>query len=386
MIYLDHNATSPARPEVVDAMLPYLTDRAGNPSSVHGAGRAARKGLDEARRRVAAFLNVHYDRVVFTSGGTESNNAALFGLAAKRGFAGHLVVSAIEHPSVLEAVAVLENRGMAVSRVPVDDQGRVSVDAVRAALRDDTILVSVMHANNETGVVQPIAEIGELCRSGGVVFHSDGVQAVGKLAVDLTELPVDLYAISAHKFGGPKGIGALVMDKSLSLAPLLTGGGQERGRRSGTENLPGIVGFGAAAELLQQQRIEENARLTALRETLEHDMLAAVPGGEVFGAGAERLPNTTALGFPGLDGEALVMTMDLEGFAISSGSACASGKMEPSHVIRAMTDDSAALAAGMVRVTLGWNTEEVEVARFVRAFARVVKRLREMAGPFAAAS
>lgn len=383
MIYLDHNATSPVRPQVIEKLLPYFSERAGNPSSVHGAGRAARQGLDEARRHVATLVNVHESQVVFTSGGTEANNAVLYSSAAQHSFHGHLVTSTVEHASVLYTCKRLQEHGMDLTQVAVDRHGCVRPEDVLAAIREDTVLVSIIHANNETGVIQPVAEIGHACRKRAVPLHSDTVQSIGKIPVDFEKLGVDFLSLSAHKFGGPKGVGALVVDKHRPLNPLLSGGGQERGRRSGTENLPGIVGCGMAATLVQTAQEGENLRLKALQLYLEESIQSALPDCVIFGQHAkERLPNTTALGICGIDGETVVMSMDLDGFALSSGSACASGRTQPSHVPTAM-GYPANLALSMIRVSLGWNTTQEEVERFVRTFTRTIKRLQRLASPIA---
>lgn len=385
MIYLDHNATSPMPPQVLAGMLPFFAERVGNPSSVHGAGRQARQGLDEARRRLATLLAVHESQILFTSGGTEANNTALFGLAARCGFRGHLITSTVEHPSILQGCGRLEQMGMGVTRVVVDATGTVHPEAVRAALREDTVLVSIMHANNETGVIQPVGEIARLCREAapGVALHSDAVQSVGRIPVHCGALQLSMLSLSAHKFGGPKGVGALVVDKSLALEPLLVGGGQERGRRAGTENVPGIVGMGLAMEWACGRMEEEQRRLQGLRDHLEREIQAQLPECLVFGQqAAARIPNTVALGMPGIHGETVVMTLDLEGFAVSSGSACGSGRAQPSHVPLAM-GAAPELAASMVRVALGWNSTEGDVERFVRAFVQVIKRLRRFAVPAA---
>ena len=394
MIYLDHNATSPARPQVIEALLPYLAERAGNPASVHGPGRLARQGLDEARRKVGALLGVHESRVIFTSGGTEANNLALFGQTARSGFRGHLVTSVVEHPSVLRSCEVLEQRGMTVSRLPVDGLGRVDPADVDAAIQGDTVLVSIMHANNETGVIQPIERIAAICRRSGVLFHSDRAQTIGKWPLGLQypgqqpgENPAaepDMVSLSAHKFGGPKGTGALVVSNAIAMEPQLVGGGQERGHRSGTENLPGIVGFGAAAEQVMAEAAVESQAMATYRDFLETRLAEALPACVVFGQGADRLPNTTAVGCPGLDGETLVMNLDLAGFAVSSGSACSSGRAEPSPVPRAM-GVSETLARSMVRISLGWNTRREEVERFAAAYIRTVKKLLRMVSTLAIA-
>ncbi len=384
MIYLDHNATTSVHPQVVSALLPYLTEKIGNPASIHGAGRDVRRGLDEARRQVAALFGVHDSQIIFTSGGTEANHLALLGIAAKTDFRGHVLTSAVEHPSVLNVCEVLEKRGMAISRLPVDGAGRLGTDAVRSALREDTVVVSIMHANNETGVLQPIAKIGAICRQAGVPFHSDTVQSVGKLPVEFDRLSTDMLSVSAHKFGGPKGVGALILDKRLSLEPLQVGGGQERGRRSGTENLSGIVGFGTAAALASQSMAETTTHLTSLQSELEERLQTQLPGCVIFGHEAQRLPNTCALGFPGMDGETLVMSLDLAGIAVSSGSACSSGRTTPSHVLKAM-GVKPELAQSLVRVSMGWHTTHEEITRFVSVYVRIIKQLQSMAGPLAMA-
>ncbi|MBF0262185.1 MAG: cysteine desulfurase [Magnetococcales bacterium] len=376
MIYLDHNATSPPRPGVAEAMMAAMTTIHGNPSSVHGPGRRARQLLDDARRALARLAGVHESRVIFTSGGTESNHLALFGVAEAAGCQGTILTSAVEHPSVLNPLERLEARGMRVIRLPVDSQGRVIPDEIQRALTPDTRLVSIMAANNETGVLQPIEAIGALCRTAKVPFHCDATQWFGKRPLGVDTLGADLITLSAHKSGGPKGCGALIVGAALQLAPLLLGGGQERGRRSGTENLPGIAGFAALAGQLAG-RIEEEARhTTALRGKMENELLKSVPDAIILGAGAERLPNTTALLIPGVDGETLVMTLDLAGFAISSGAACASGKNSPSHVPLAMGWTPEA-TRGMVRISLGWETTETMVDSFISAFQRSVDRLRK---------
>ena len=378
MIYLDHNATTPARPQVIEGLVPFFAERAGNPSSVHSAGRAARQGLDEARRRVAAVLDVHERQVIFTSGGTEANNTVIFGCAAQHGFRGHLIVSAIEHPSILLVCERLQRYDMEITQVAVDRHGCLSAEEVLSAIRKDTRLVSVMHANNESGVIQPVAEIARECRLLAVPMHSDAVQSMGKIPLSFEELGVDFLSLSAHKFGGPKGVGALIVEKSAQYNALLMGGGQESGRRSGTENLPGIVGFGIAAQLAQVTLAAEYQRLRSLQHYLEETIKIAIPECVIFGQGAaNRLPNTTALGVHGMDGETVVMNLDLEGFSLSSGSACGSGRHKPSHVLIAM-GCAADLALSMVRVSLGWNTTQEEVERFVVGFTRVIKRLQHL--------
>ncbi|MBF0590331.1 MAG: cysteine desulfurase, partial [Magnetococcales bacterium] len=352
MIYLDHNATSPTRAEVVEAMLPFLREKWGNPSSIHGAGRAARQGIDVARRQIAALFHAHERQVVLTSGGTEANNLALHSLFGSPQEKGHLITSSIEHPSILEVCNELEKHGTAITRLDPDADGVIALEKLERALRPDTTLVSIMQANNETGVIQPVQEMATLCRKAGVWLHTDAVQGAGRLPIHFDQAPFGMISVSAHKFGGPKGVGALILNERVTLTPQLVGGGQERGRRAGTENLPAIVGFGEAVNVLTQERETESDRLRTLRDHLERGLTQALPKAVIFGAQAERLPNTTHIGIPGLDGETLVMRMDLAGFAISGGSACASGKTTSSHVLTAMGIEQSA-ARSACRITLG---------------------------------
>lgn len=369
MIYLDHNATAPLRREALDAMRPYLDGPIGNPSSAHAAGRAARAAVEAARRAIAAALGAPPSAIVFTSGGTESNNLALFGAVPDpRG--AHLVVSPIEHASVLGPVRALERRGARVTWLPVDSEGRVSPDAVGAALQAETALVSVGWANNEIGTVQPIAAIGAVCRRQGVPLHVDAAQMLGKLPIDLGA--VDLCTVSAHKLGGPVGVGAVVVRRGVALRPLCVGGGQERGRRPGTENVPGIVGFAAA--LSAQPAL--SAAVAVRRERLWAG-LSMLDGIRRHGPTAECLPNTLSIGFDGVRGEALVAALDLEGVAVSVGSACAAGSGEPSHVLRAIGCDDAAARAG-VRLSLGAATTDAEIDSAAAAVRRVVARIRAL--------
>lgn len=377
MIYLDYNASAPLREGVKAAINASMDARWGNPSSVHTPGRAARQALDDSRRAVAASLRVEESQVLFTSGGTEANNHALLGLAGRAGWRGHVVMSAIEHPSVLEVGAALERRGMEVTRVKCGKNGLVAAERFLAALRSDTVVASLMLANNETGVVQPVAEVAVGCRQAGVPLHTDAVQALGKMPLDLTALGAALVTLSPHKCGGPRGVGVLVLDKRLLLDPLLVGGGHERGRRAGTENLPAIQGLAALMTELDRVREEENARILALRQLLETGLRQHTPDAILFGHEVERLPNTVAVGLPGIEGETLVMSLDLAGFAVSSGSACSSGKTEPSHVMRAM-GMSEELGRGMIRVSLGWKSTADEVNAFVVAYQKSVDRLRRM--------
>lgn len=378
-VYLDHNASTPVHPKVAEAMSAYLTGEAGNPSSLHSFGRGAARFRDEARARLAAAAGCRMDEVVFTSGGTEADNLALRGLPVTRGR--HLVTVATEHEAVLQTAESLEHAGSPTTVLPVSRAGIVDPDHVAAAIRPDTYLVSIMSANNETGVLQPIREIGEVCRARGVRFHTDAVQLFGKLPFRFADLPVDLVSVSAHKIGGPKGIGALIVRQGIEVSPVLTGGSQERRQRPGTENLPGMVGFGTAAEIALRDMAEEIPRLRDLRDRLERGILRSMPDASVNGSGASRLPNTTNVSFPGLDGESLLVALDLEGIAVSTGAACNAGAAEPSHVLRAM-GSSRDEAASSLRFSLGRTTEPSDVDRALEALQRVTARLHgTSAGP-----
>ena len=360
-IYLDHNATTPVLPQAAAAMADALA-RTGNPSSVHRFGRLVRRSVDEARESVAALAGVSAANVVFTSGGSEANNLAL------RGVADRAFVSAVEHASVLDAVPDADV-------IPVDGNGVVDRAALKEILAglDGTAVVSVMLANNETGVIQPVAEIAEIVHAAGALFHCDAIQAAGKRPVDMRDLGADLMSLSAHKFGGPQGIGALVVRDGLDPEPLIRGGGQERRRRAGTENVPGIVGFGVAAQHAQDAANDYSAKLTGLRDDMERRLLAAAPDAVIHGAGVERLANTSCIGLPGVSGEIQVMTLDLAGVAVSAGSACSSGKVTPSHVLSAMgRDDEAARSA--VRVSLGAETKAEQIDRFVEVWSDMARR------------
>lgn len=361
MIYLDHNATTPLAPAVREAMLPALSDDlCGNPSSVHEAGRLARNALDEARRQVAALVNVHARQVIFTGGGTEANNLALRGVAQRRG-RGRILVSSIEHSAVLGPARDLAAAGFDVEEIPVNAKGQVLPGAVAARLGPDVILVSVMLANNETGVLQDIAEISRHVRATGAVMHTDAVQAAGKLPVDFRSCGAHLMTLSAHKLYGPKGVGALITDGSVDLVPQVSGGGQEGGMRGGTENLAGIVGFGAAAQLAR----DSAPQTQELRNRLEAALLIR-PGITIFGRDAERLPNTCQFAVQGMEGEAVQMGLDRQGIAVSTGSACHSKSVEPSHVLLAMGVDSLP-ARGAVRVSFGRGDSRADVDALLAA-------------------
>ena len=364
-VYLDYNATAPVRPAVATAMADALT-AVGNPSSVHGFGRAARARLETAREQVAALVGARPAQVVFTSGGTESNNLALTGVRRER-----VLVSAIEHDSVLKVTAA--------ETIPVDRSGIVDLAALARLLtgRSEPAVVAVMLANNETGVIQPVADVARIAHEHGALLQCDAVQAVGKIVVDFNALGADLMTVSAHKLGGPAGVGAVIVADHVNLAAQQRGGGQERGRRAGTENLAGIVGFGVAAEIAAAE-LGTAAGLAALRDELERRAMAAVPGAVLFGREVARLPNTSCLALPGVSSELQVMALDLAGVAVSAGSACSSGKVQPSHVLRAMGAD-AATAGSAIRVSLGWQSTAEDVERILEAWCALAARSRAAA-------
>jgi cysteine desulfurase len=379
-VYFDYNATSPLSAPAADAVVRATRDLFGNASSVHHFGQQAKAALDEARSAVATLIGAEPSEIVFTSGGTESDNFAIRGVAAvheamQNGGRRHLVATAIEHEAVLNTLKALSRHGWRTTLIPVDRSGIVSVDAVREALADDTALVSVMHANNEIGTIQPIREIAGVAHERGALLHTDAVQSVGKIDVDVRALGVDLLSLSAHKFNGPKGAGALWIKRGTRLQPILTGGKHERNRRAGTENVPAIAGMGAAAGEARGKLAGEGVRLAALRDRLERGVLAAVPGTAVNGAPEQRVPNTSNISFDRVEAESLLIALDLEGIAVSTGSACSSGTLEPSHVLRAMglpthrTQNS-------LRFSLGLFSTEAEVDFVVGVLPRIVEKLR----------
>lgn len=376
-VYLDHNATTPLDARVLEAMLPYLTEQHGNPSSVHRHGRAARAAVDRAREQVAELVNAHPTQVIFTGCGTEASNLAIKGFAALQP-PGHIVVGATEHPSVAEPAGSLKKNGWRVSVLPVDGQGRLIEVETDALLKLRPKMVSVMWANNETGVIQDIPALAARVHANGGVMHTDAVQAAGKIEVDFSASGAHLMSLSAHKINGPKGVGALIADKSVELMPLLQGGGQEKGRRSGTENVAGIVGFGAAASLAKTQLADYGTRMRLLRERLESE-LRALGDVEIFGAQAERLANTVCFGTRGVDGETLLLNLDRAGIAVSSGSACASSHREPSPVLQAMGIDPA-LALSAIRVSFGAGNTAQDIETFIAALAAQLRQLRRMTG------
>lgn len=374
-IYLDYAATTPTDPRVLEAMRPYFTEIFGNPSSVHVFGQEARAAVDQARRTIAGALGCQPQEVVFTSGATEADNWAVVGVALAHEERGrHLVVSSVEHRAVLEPARWLAQRGWEVTFLPVDRYGRVDPEDVRRALRPDTVLVSVMHANNEVGTLQPVAEVARVARERGALVHTDATQTLGALPVRVEELGVDLLSASAHKRYGPKGVGLLYVRQGTRIVPWLRGGSHERGRRAGTENVPAIVGFARAVELALAEREAEQVRLAALRDRLVAGLLE-VEGTVLTGHPTERLANNAHLCFSGVDSESLLLALDLRGLAASSGSACTAGSLEPSHVLQAMGIPQE-LAAGALRLTVGRWTTEVEVDTAVAWIREAVEELR----------
>ena len=374
--YFDHAATTPVDPQVLEAMLPWFSERYGNPSELHRLGREARAAVETARAQVAAALGAGDKEIVFTAGGTESDNLALFGSLA-RYQPGHLIVSAVEHPAVMEAARALNRQGWAVDFVPVDADGVVDLDAYEQAFRDDTRLASVMFANNVVGSIQPVAELARLAHERGALFHTDAVQAVGAIPVDVTALGVDLLSLSGHKLYGPKGIGALYVKRGTRLQPILHGGGHERRLRSGTENVPGIVGLGVAMTLSVEQIPEVRPRLEALRDRLAQGVLERIPEVRHLGHPTERLPGNVSFSVRYVEGESMLLQLDAHGFMVSSGSACASGSLEPSHVVLAM-GLGAEEAHGSMRISLGRENTGEEADAFLEAFPPIVDKLRQM--------
>jgi len=375
-VYLDHNASTPVHPEVLEAMLPYFTDRFGNPSSIHGFGRDARDGVESARERVASFLRVGKEEIVFTSGGTESDNVAVKGIAAARG-RGHIVTSAVEHHAVLRSVQALEKAGFEATYVPVDGQGMVDPDDVRRALRPDTIVVSIMHANSEVGTIQPVGAIGRLTRERDIPFHVDAVQTFGKLPLDLDALGIDLLSFSSHKIYGPKGIAGLYIRKGTKMASVQHGGEHERRRRAGTENVPGIIGLGKAVEVRARDMAAEEPRVRALRDRLWAGLERRVPEMRLNGHPTERLPGTCNVCFRHIESESIVLGLDLKGIAVSAGSACTSGSIEPSHVLVAM-GVPLDWAMGTVRCSVGRTTTAEDIDYVLDCVEPLAAKLRSL--------
>lgn len=375
-VYFDHAATTPLDPRVLEAMLPFFSERYGNPSELHRLGREARAAVDAARAQVAAVLGAGEKEIVFTSGGTEADNLALFGSVA-RFRPGHVIVSAIEHPAVMEAARALNRQGWDVDFVPVDGHGVVDMDAYEQAFRDDTRMASIMYANNVVGTIQPIAALARVAHEKGALFHTDAVQAVGAVPVDVDELGVDLLSLSGHKLYGPKGVGALYVRRGTRLQPMLHGGGHERRLRSGTENVPGIVGLGTAISLAAEQLAEVRPRMEALRDRLAAGVVERIPDVTLLGHPTERLPGNVAFSVRYVEGESMLLQLDARGFMVSSGSACASGSLEPSHVVLAL-GMRAEDAHGSMRISLGRENTEEQADAFLEAFPPIVDKLRQM--------
>ena len=374
-VYLDNNATTPVLPEVLDAMRPYFGEQFGNASSIHHHGQHTRAAVEDAREQVAALLGCKASEIIFTSGGTESDNLAIAGLVND---GDHVITSSIEHHAVLHACKHLEERGGKVTRVPVDGRGLVDPDDVRRALRPNTKLISVMMANNETGVLQPVQEIAKIAAEAGVCFHTDAVQAAAKISFDVTRIGCSALSISGHKIHAPQGIGALYVKKGTELRPLFYGGRHERSRRAGTENVPGIVGLGKAAQLAKQALDRgDDKKMAAMRDRLQQGILAQIESARVNGDGVERVPNTTNIRFDHIEGEALVIALDLKGVAVSTGAACSSGAIEPSHVLMAMAlrPDQ---ARASIRFSLGKQTTEEDIAFALALVPETAARLREL--------
>ncbi len=377
-VYFDYNATTPVDREVLEAMLPYFAGEFGNASSIHSFGQRTRAAVERARDSVATLIGARPAEVVFTSGGTESDNSAVLGVVAGApGARKHVITTQVEHHAVLNACQALEQRGVEVTYVPVDPEGRVDPDEVRRAIRPETLLITVMHANNELGTLEPVEEIGRIAAEADVYFHTDAVQSAGKVPIEVSRLGVDLLSISGHKLYGPKGVGALYIRKGTRLEPLLYGGHHERDHRPGTENVAGIVGLGRAAELARGRLATSAAKLAALRDRLEQGLLAAVPHAQVNGSRAHRTPNTTNIAFPFIEGEALVIALDLKGIACSTGAACSAGAVEPSHVLTAiglLPED----ARASLRFSLGRENVDEEVEFALGVIPGVVEHLREL--------
>lgn len=378
-IYLDHSATTPVDPQVAELIVGYLVEKYGNPSSVHSFGREARQAVEEARAQAAALIGANPTEITFTSGGTEADNLAVQGAAKaniKKGK--HLITSAVEHHAVLEACEYLGKNGFDLTILPVDEEGIIRLEDLRNAIRPDTILISIMHANNEVGSIQPIAEIGKIAAEKGIIFHVDAVQSLGKLPIDVKEMNIDLLTISSHKIYGPKGVGALYIRKGVKVSPLMFGGAQERKIRSGTENTPGIIGFGKACELAGQRMDEENTKLVKLRDRLIDGILTGIDHVKLNGPrGEKRLANNVNVSVNYIEGESLLLSLDMVGIAGSSGSACTSGSLDPSHVLLAM-GLSHEVAHGSLRLSLGRQNTDEEIDYVLQELPKIVKRLRTM--------
>lgn len=378
LIYMDHAATTPVKKEVLEEMLPYFSDKFGNPSSVYALGRESKKAVEEARERVAAALGATSGEIYFTSGGSESDNWAIKGTAyANKSKGNHIITSAIEHPAVLHTCKYLENDGFEVTYLPVDSDGLISVEDLKNAIRPQTILVSIMFANNEIGTIQPIKEIGKITREKGIYFHTDAVQAIGNIKIDVEDMNIDLLSLSAHKFYGPKGIGALYIKKNVKITSFIQGGGQEKGRRASTENVAGIVGLGKAIDLASQNLDNYNEKLLKMKNMLVDGIMKKIPFVRLNGHPEKRLPGNANFSFEFIEGESLLLMLDMKGIAGSSGSACSSGSLDPSHVLLAI-GLSHEIAHGSLRLTLGESNTEDDVNYVLEILPPIVERLRDM--------
>ena len=386
-VYLDYNATTPVQPEVLDAMLPFFSGEFGNAASIHTPGQRARAAVETAREQVAALIGARAQEIVFTSGGTESDNHAVFGVVGQAFLpvpsstnadsSPHIITTAIEHEAVLNACQALEKSGVRVTFLATNREGQIDLNELRRAVRPETVLITVMHANNELGTLQPLEEIGRITKERDIYFHTDAVQSAGKVPIDVNKHGVDLLSLSAHKFYGPKGIGALYIRRGTRLRQLLYGGHHQRGFRPGTENVAGIIGLGKAAEIARESLAADARRLSALRDRLEQGLLARVPYARVNGGAASRTPNTTNFGFPGIEGEALLIALDLKGLACSTGAACSSGAVEPSHVLTAIGLPPEEARASL-RFSLGRHTTEQEIDFALQVVPSAVEQLREL--------
>ncbi|MCK4385788.1 MAG: cysteine desulfurase NifS [candidate division Zixibacteria bacterium] len=377
-VYLDHNATTPVHPEVLEAMLPYFKDKFGNPSSIHGFGREVKVALEESREKVAKLINAGPSEIYFTSGGTESDNLAVKGTAfANRKKGKHIITSEIEHHAILESCKSLEKEGFEVTYLPVDGQGLIDPDDLGKAMRKDTILVSLMYANNEVGIIEPLEELSKITKENGVYFHTDAVQAMGKVPVDVQKLNVDMLSVSGHKIYGPKGVGAIYIRKGTRITSLSHGGSHERSRRAGTENVPGIVGLAKAVEIAYRDIEEQSKHLKKMSEAFYKKLTQAIPDVFLNGDLEKRIPNTLNLSFKAVEGESIILSLDLKGVAVSTGSACASGSLEPSHVLSAM-GISPELAQSAIRFSFGRENTTDDVEYVVEILPEIVSRLRLM--------
>lgn len=377
-VYFDNNATTPIHPEVVDAMLPFLRGNFGNPSSLHKFGRKIRVKIDEAREKVAHVIGADVSEVVFTSGGSESDNFAIKGAVwARRDNGNHIITSAVEHHAVLNTCRYLEKNGYSVTYMPVDQYGMVNAEDVKKAIKNNTVLITIHHANNEIGTIQPISEISEIARERGVLFHTDAVQSLGKIPMNMSELGVDLLSVSAHKVYGPKGIGALYIRKGKKLHPLISGGHHEKRRRAGTENVTGIIGFGRACEIIEKDIESENSHLLRLRDKLYTNIKENVPRVRLNGHPEKRLPNTLNMSFECVEGESLMINLDLAGVAVSTGSACSSGSLEPSHVLMAMGIPPE-VVHGSLRFSLGRTNTDEDVDYICNVLPPIIEKVRAM--------